>query len=158
MSKDQNPYERNYADGNYRKAVDLGPSGFDPHAPYQPIEPNIISNSNEEKNLALLAHLLGCVGAIFGSVFGFAGPLIIWLTQKDKSVFVEQQAKEALNFQITMLLAMVVCTILMFASCGVLFPILFVPMVLQIVLGIIATMSVSNGNAYRYPVNIRLIK
>jgi len=114
--------------------------------------------NNDEKNLALLAHLLGCIGAIFGSIFAFAGPLIIWLTQKSKSVYVEQQAREALNFQITMLLAMFVCTIITFASCGTLFPILFVPMILQIVFGIIATLSVSNGNAYRYPFNVRLIK
>jgi len=158
MANEQNPNGR-----DYQRAVDLGPSGFDPQAPYQPIDPNSIDTNslptnNDEKNLALLAHLLGCIGAIFGSIFAFAGPLIIWLTQKSKSVYVEQQAREALNFQITMLLAMFVCSIITFASCGTLFPILFVPMILQIVFGIIATLSVSNGNAYRYPVNIRLIK
>ncbi len=155
---------KNTGDQNYPRATDLGPSGFDPHAPYTPVEPNHLSDfdsnpiDNQDKNLALLAHLLGCLGVIVGSIFGFAGPLVIWLTQKDKSAFVEEQAREALNFQVTLLILMAVLTVLVIATCGTLFPILFIPPVLQVIFGIIATLSVANGKAYHYPYNIRLIK
>lgn len=148
---------------DYRRAEDLGPSGFDPHAPYAPVEPSTIGSvhrsiDSQDKNLALMAHLSGCLGVAVGSVPGFVGPLVIWLIQKDKSAFVEQEAKEALNFQITLLIMMAVFLIVTFLSCWVLFPLLFVPALLQVVCGIIAAVSVANGNAYRYPFNLRLIK
>ena len=154
---------KNPGDNDYQRAEDLGPSHFDPHAPYTPVEPhsinlNPVATDSQDKNLALMAHLLGCLGALFGSVLGFAGPLIIWLTHKSKSAFVEQQAREALNFQITLLILTAVCSLIVSASCWTLFPLLFLPVVLQVIFGIIATISVSRGNAYRYPFNIRLIK
>ncbi len=142
-----------------RRGDDLGPSGFDPHAPYVSVETSFQGPiDSQDKNLAMLAHLLGCLGILVGSVPGFLGPLIIWLTQKDKSAFVEEQAREALNFQITLLIIAVVCGLLVFASCGTLFPILILPAALQVIFGIISTLSVSSGNAYRYPFNLRLIK
>lgn len=149
--------------GKHPQAEDLGPSGFDPHAPYTPVGSRWVPSQpypldNQEKNLALLAHLLGCLGVVAGSILGFAGPLVIWLTQKDKSAFVEEQAREALNFQIALLILMAICTLLVAATCGVLFPLIFIPMALQVIFGIIATVSVAGGRAYRYPFNLRLIK
>lgn len=91
-------------------------------------------------------------------MIGFLGPLVIWLTQKDKSAFVEEQAREALNFQITLLVAMAACAVITFATCWLLFPIAFVPPLLQVIFGIIATFSVYNGKPYHYPFNLRLIK
>jgi uncharacterized Tic20 family protein len=158
MTHEQDPFGK----GRYR-AEDLGPSGFDPHAPYTPVEPyearlsGYQPNTND-KNLALLAHLLGCLGVFSWSMIGFLGPLVIWLTQKDKSAFVEEQAREALNFQITLLVAMAACAVITFATCWLLFPIAFVPPLLQVIFGIIATFSVYNGKPYHYPFNLRLIK
>lgn len=158
MSGKQDPFGK----GPYR-AEDLGPSGFDPHAPYQPVdlhpEHNLIGPaSNQEKNLALLAHLLGCLGIFLASVPGFIGPLIIWLMQKDVSPYVEREAREALNFQITLLIIGVGCAALFFVTCGMAFPLLFVPSLLQVIFGLIATISAANGTPFRYPLNIRLIK
>ncbi|GAA5510677.1 hypothetical protein Rcae01_06187 [Novipirellula caenicola] len=85
-------------------------------------------------------------------------PFDYFLTQKDKSPFVELQAKEALNFQITLLILSVVCGVLAFASCGALLPIIFVPVVLQIVFGIIAALAVRDGRPYQYPFNFRLFQ
>ena len=158
MTSDPRPEQ-----GPHQRAKDLGPSGFDPYAPYTPVDPQKSNPAsypldNQDKNLALMAHLLGCLGVVAGSVLGFVGPLVIWITQKDKSAFVEQQAREALNFQITLLIVMAVCSVVVGATCGVLFPLLFIPMVLQVIFGIIATLSVAGGNAYRYPFNLRLIK
>jgi len=114
--------------------------------------------NDEDRNLALLAHLSGCAGVVMGGFVGFIGPLVVYLIYKDKSAFVESQAKEALNFQITLFIVGVVCIAVFFASCGTLFPLLFVPSVLQVVFGIIAAVAVRDGQPYHYPFNLRLFR
>ena len=99
--------------------------------------------------MALLAHILGIV-------IGFIGPLIIYLVKKDESDFVRDQAAEAPNFQITILIAMVVSVVLMLVVIGIL--LLPVVVVVNIVFCIMATIAASNGQRYRYPVCIRFIK
>lgn len=155
--------KRNEPGDDFRRAEDLGPSGFDPHAPYRAVEPRtdflvVSPTESQDKNLALLAHLSGCLAVVVGSVPGFVGPLVIWLIQKDKSKFVEQESKEALNFQITLLIMSAVAIVVTFLSCWMLFPLIFIPLLMQVVFGIIATLSAANGTAYRYPFNLRLIK
>lgn len=105
--------------------------------------------SKDAKNMAMLCHLL----AIFTS---FIAPLIIWLIKKGEEPFVDQQGKEALNFQITIALAMFVAGLLSFLCIGV--PLLFAIPVANLVFCIIASVKVSKGVAYRYPISLRLIK
>ena len=105
--------------------------------------------SKEARNMAMLCHLL----AIFTS---FVAPLIIWLIKKDEEPFVDQQGKEALNFQITVILAMFVAGLLTVLCIGV--PLLFAIPVVDVVFCIIASIKASSGVAYRYPVSLRLIK
>ncbi|MEE9212390.1 MAG: DUF4870 domain-containing protein [Phycisphaeraceae bacterium] len=105
--------------------------------------------SKDARNMAMLAHLLG----IFTS---FIGPLIIWLIKKDEDRFVDNQGKEALNFQITLAIVYVVCTV---TSCLVI-PV-FIMMaagIAALVLALIAAVKASRGEAYRYPVALRLVK
>lgn len=105
--------------------------------------------NNDDRNLAMLAHLLGIVS-------GFIGALIIWLIKKDQSAFIDEQGKEALNFQITMLIAFVVAGMLMVILIGaLLMPLLFVA---NLVFCILAAVAVSKGEHYRYPVALRLLK
>jgi len=107
--------------------------------------------SADDRNVAMLAHLLGILT-------GFIGCLIIWLIHKDKPEkdFVNEQAKEALNFQVTMTLAFIVAYISVFVLIGILLvPILFV---LDIVFCIVAGVAASNGKNYRYPFALRLFK
>jgi len=105
--------------------------------------------STDDRNLAMLAHLLGIVS-------GFVGALIIWLIKKDQSAFVDEQGKEALNFQITMLIAFVAAWILMFVLIGaLLMPLLLIA---NLVFCILAAVAVSKGEHYKYPVAIRLLK
>ena len=105
----------------------------------------------DERNMGMLAHLLG----IFT---GFLGPLIIWLVKKEDSHFIDAAGKEALNFQITLLfvyigLGVFSCITLGFGA------LLFFPIwVVAIVFMIIATVKTSKGELYRYPACIRLIK
>ncbi|ACF52594.1 DUF4870 domain-containing protein [Stenotrophomonas maltophilia] len=105
----------------------------------------------DQRTMALAAHLLG----IFT---GFIGALIIWLINKDDAAksFVTDQAKEALNFQITVTIAMVISIILMIVIIGgILAPIVGI---INLVFCIIAAVKANNGEAYRYPFTLRLIK
>jgi uncharacterized Tic20 family protein len=105
----------------------------------------------DQRTMALAAHLLG----IFT---GFIGALIIWLINKDDAgkAFVTDQAKEALNFQITVAIAMVICMILTIVVIGaILMPIVGL---VSLVFCIIAAVKANNGEAYRYPFALRLIK
>ena len=112
-------------------------------------DPVATTPSIDDRNLAMLAHLLGIVS-------GFVGALIIWLIKKDQSAYVDEQGKEALNFQITMLIAFVGAWILMFILIGM----LLIPLLLiaNLVLCIIAAVAASKGEHYKYPLAIRLLK
>jgi uncharacterized Tic20 family protein len=104
----------------------------------------------EDKTLALITHLSGIVA-------GFIVPLIIWLINKDKAdkSWLTGQAKEALNFQITLLIAYVACVVLSFVLIGmILMPIIWIA---SIILMILAAVKSNNGESYRYPVALRLI-
>jgi uncharacterized Tic20 family protein len=107
------------------------------------------SPTKEECNLAMLAHLLGLFT-------GFVGALVIWLVKKDESGFVASQAREALNFQITMAIAFIAAFILKAVLIGVLLmPIL---VIVNFVFCILAAISASKGEPYRYPFAIRLVR
>jgi uncharacterized Tic20 family protein len=86
----------------------------------------------------------------------FVGPLIILLTKGSENTFVRDQAVESLNFQITMLIAYVASFILTGIAIGVL-GLIFFP-IAALVFVIIAAVAASKGQAYRYPICLRLIK
>jgi len=104
--------------------------------------------SNDDKNIATITHLGGIL-------FSFIPSLIVWLLKKDDSEYIAAQAKEALNFQITVLLAQFVSGVLVFILVGFLF--LALIWLFNIVLCIIAAISTSKGETYRYPLTLRLI-
>ena len=101
------------------------------------------------KNMALLCHLLGFLTC-------FIGPLIIWLIEKDKHDYINQQGKEALNFQITMTIGFLICFPLFFVFIGI--PLLILLAIIDVVLTIMAAIKANEGIAYRYPFALRLIK
>lgn len=105
--------------------------------------------TKDECNLAMLAHLLG----IFT---GFIGSLVIWLIKKDASAFVADQAREALNFQITIAIAMFASWILAFILIGLFaIPILII---VNFIFSILGAISASKCQAYRYPFALHLVK
>ena len=110
---------------------------------------NTDSISQDEKTMALLAHL----GGIF---FGFIPSLVIWLIKKDSSAFVAEQAKEALNFQITMVFGFILSFILIFIVIGIF--LIWALAIANLVSCIIAGIKANSGESYRYPFAIRLIK
>lgn len=111
--------------------------------------------NKDERTWGMLCHLTALSGFIipFGSILG---PLIIWLIKKDEMPFVDDQGKEALNFQITMLIAFIISFVLMFILIG--FVLMGVVAIFDIVMLIIASIKANEGVRYRYPYAIRLIK
>lgn len=107
----------------------------------------IVPNSND-KNIATITHLGGIL-------FSFIPSLIVWLLKKDDSEYIAAQAREALNFQITLLLAQFVAYVLIFILVG--FLLLALIWIFNIVFCIIAAISSSKGEYYRYPLTLRLI-
>ena len=108
----------------------------------------ILPSSNDEKNIATITHL-------GGTIFLFFPALIVWILKKDENAYLSDQAKEALNFQITVMLAQFIAGILVFILIGfILIPIIWLA---NIVLCIVAAISISKGETYRYPFTLRLI-
>lgn len=124
------------------------------------------SPSAEEKQWGMFGHLSALTGVVTGGLGNFLGPLIVWQMKKDTLPFAADQAKEALNFNITLLIVGVV-----FGVIGAIFTaitlglgaILVVPLALALgvawlVFTIMAAIKANDGVAYRYPLTIRLIK
>lgn len=110
----------------------------------------------EERNWAMLCHLAALamyVAPPFGHVIG---PLVVWLIKREEFPFVDEQGKEALNFQISMTIYFFLAGFMILVVIGiVILPALFV---VQIVFIIIAAVKASDGVSYQYPFTIRLIK
>ncbi|GIX35635.1 MAG: hypothetical protein KatS3mg126_1414 [Lysobacteraceae bacterium] len=108
----------------------------------------------DERQWALFAHLSALAGFLipFGNILG---PLIVWQIKKNEMPFVDDQGKEALNFQITVLIAVVVCLVLSVLLIGLL--LLPVVAVADLVLTIVAAIKANQGETYRYPFTLRLI-
>ena len=103
----------------------------------------------------MFAHLSSLVGFII-PLGNFLGPLVVWLIKKDTMPFVDDQAKEALNFNITVLIAAIVSGMLTLILIG--FLLLVVVGIAWLVLSIMAGLKANEGVAYRYPFTLRLIK
>ena len=113
-----------------------------------------VSLTQEEKNQALACHLLSLTGLVvpFG---GLIGPLVMWLVKRDESAFVDAHGKEAVNFNITMMIAFFVAFLSMFVFIGfILLPIIGL---FWLIMTIIAGIEAGNGKPYRYPLTIRFI-
>ncbi len=111
--------------------------------------------SNDEKQWAMFTHLSALAGFVipFGNLLG---PLIFWQIKKNEMPFGDDQGKEALNFQITATIAAVISCILMFVLIG--FLLIFVVGIAWLVLTIIGGIRANEGEYYRYPMTLRLIK
>ncbi len=104
--------------------------------------------TSNDRNIAVLTHL----GGIF---FGLIPALIVWLLKKDDSAFIGEQSREALNFQITVLIGYIVAWVLAWILVGLaLLPLIYVG---NLVLCIVAAVKVSKGENYQYPLALRLI-
>ena len=117
--------------------------------PQPPVDAPQPGSGGNDKNLAILVW----IGGIF---FSFIPSLIVWLMNKDKPGWLTDQAREALNFQITVIIAGVVAAILCFILIG--FVLLLAIAILNLVFNIIGAVKASSGENYRCPLAIRLLK
>ena len=102
----------------------------------------------DEKNIAVLTHLAGTVFSIFPS-------LIVWLLKRDDSAYIGDQARDALNFQITVLIAYAISSVLMVILVG--FALMGIVWLGNILFSIVAAIAASKGEYYRYPLTLRLL-
>jgi len=109
--------------------------------------------SSDEKLWAIMCHL-GCY-ASFIPMCNILIPLVIWLVKRDESRFIADQGREVLNFQISMMVYLVVSGLLCFAMVGFVF--LIPLLVINFIWPIFAIFKVKDGEAYRYPLTVRFI-
>ena len=121
-------------------------------------EPNPVAGvpTQDERTWGMLAHIAAFALFLVPLLGSVIGPLIVWLIKRDQSAFVADQGKEALNFNISVLLAAIVCIALAWILIGILLGValFFYWLAMTIVAGIKA----SEGVRYRYPFTLRLIK
>lgn len=106
------------------------------------------------------AHLSAFLGAWVA--LAFVGPLVVWLVKREDHPFIDHHAKEALNFNLTILVAAVAAVVLSILTLGigvvVVVPVAAVVAVGWIVLTIVASIKAVNGEGYRYPLTIRFVR
>ncbi len=139
------------------------PEGTEKTASEQPPQQEVVTETPETKEVnkdarmwAMICHLSGLAGFVIPIVGCVVGPLIIWQIKKDDFTFVNEQGKEAVNFQISMLIYGIIAGLLCFACVGVF--LLPVVGVVDLVFLLIAAVKANNGFHYRYPLSIRFIK
>ncbi len=121
----------------------------------QASEDGAADSTVEARRLAVFCHLAGFAGFIipFGGVIG---PLAMWIANRESHPFVDQQGREALNFQLSLLVYMLLSFALVLILIGLLMiPLLFV---FQICMMVIAAVRVSDGQDFRYPLTLRFIR
>jgi uncharacterized Tic20 family protein len=105
---------------------------------------------------AMICHLSGLAGIILPASGNIVAPLIIWQIKKDNNPFIDEQGKEAVNFQISMSIYLIASIILSFICIGV--PLIIATIIVFFVFTLIAAVKANNGLHYRYPLTLRFIK
>lgn len=109
-----------------------------------------------ERTWGMLAHLSAFAGFLLPLAGIVIGPLVVWLAKRDRSAFVAAHAREALNFNITVLCGALVCLVLALVLIGVLLAAaLFIA---WLVLTLVAAIRASEGEPYSYPFSLRLVR
>ena len=103
----------------------------------------------------MICHLMGLSGYVipFGNIIG---PLIIWAIKKDEYPFVDDQGKEAMNFQLTLTIVFLACFPLLFILICV--PLMLALGIYALVAIVIAAIKANDGIRYRYPYSIKFLK
>jgi uncharacterized Tic20 family protein len=114
------------------------------------------TSSRDVRTWNVLCHATALAGFFVPWAGHILGPLIVWLAKRSDSPEIDENGKESLNFQISMLIYNVIAGVLCLVLIG--FIILAILHILNLVLVIVASMQTSEGKFYRYPMTIRLIK
>ena len=128
--------------------------------PPQPPAATPTPGESDERMWAMLGHL-SAFSAFITGIGCVLGPLIVWLIKRDTLPFAGEQAKEALNFNITVIIAAIGLWILTVITLGIGL-LLTIPLGLALFVGwlvltIVAAVKANNGEHYRYPLTLRLV-
>lgn len=110
----------------------------------------------EERTWSLFTHLSPLLSYLGIPFVNIIAPLIIWQIKKDEMPFVAANAKECLNFQISVTIYAIVCVLMIFAFVGIPFLIIFG--IVALILAIFAAIKANDGEVYKYPITIRFLK
>ena len=125
-----------------------------PQMPYGSMPPAAPPSDPSERTFAMLCHIAALAGFVI-PLGNIVGPLVVWLVKKEQSPLVEDQGRESLNFQISVMIYCIVSGILMFAVIGIF--LLPVVLIFSLIMIIIAAMKANSGERYRYPLTIRFL-
>jgi uncharacterized Tic20 family protein len=110
----------------------------------------------EARQWAMICHIIALVGLLANGIGFLLGPLIVWLLKREEHPFIDEQGKEAVNFQITMFIAAFISALLIFVIVGIF--LLIVIGLLMTILPIVGAIKANDGGHFRYPFAIRFIK
>ena len=115
---------------------------------------SVTAANQDDRTWGMIAHLSALAGYAIplGNVIG---PMIIWLAKRDTSAYVAQEAREALNFHITVTIAAAISALLILVLIG--FVLLIAVGLVALIFTIIAGIKANEGNGYVYPFAVRLI-
>lgn len=134
-----------------------------------PPAPHPSGLSSEVRGWAIGAHLGGLVlGVLTAAFLGFLAPMLVWLLKRDEHAYLDHHGKEALNFQLTVIVAVVVAALLTVPAIlfGVLTlgigfvvvgALLLAAVIVWFVFPIMGAVKAANGEGFRYPLSIRFI-
>ncbi len=132
-------------------------SGSEPNTENpQPTAPAAVPFTVQQRNWAAFTHLSALTGLVTGGSGFLLGPLVMWLIKKNEMPIVDAAGKEAINFQLTLLIGILISWVLVLILIGI--PMLFAIGIYDVVMVIIATVQTSNGAVYRYPLTIRFFR
>ena len=112
-------------------------------------------DTRDEKMWATICHLAG-LAYYFGGFGGIIATVVVWLLKRNDSPVIDAHGKAAVNFQITMIILSMISFILAFVGIGII--LLFALIILNLVFVIIAAIKANNGELYRYPLSLKLIR
>ena len=116
--------------------------------------------TDDERTYALIMHL-SLIAHLFLTLIAFGIPLIMWLVKKEESPFLDDHGREAVNFQISLLIWSIIFTIaavpISILTCGVGVIVAFIPTVVAVVGMIQAAVAANRGEFYRYPMTFRFV-
>jgi len=112
--------------------------------------------SRDARKWAMICHMVALVGLLGNGIGFLLGPLVVWLIKKEDDPFIDEQGKEAVNFQLTMFIAAIISAFLILVVIGIL--LLIIVGLMMIVFPIIAALKANEGEHYRYPIAIRFLK
>ncbi|MBI4161374.1 MAG: DUF4870 domain-containing protein [Acidobacteria bacterium] len=104
----------------------------------------------------MTCHLMALSGLLANGIGFLLGPLVVWLVKREDHPFIDRQGKEAVNFQITMFIALIVSAFLCIVLIG--FGLLVIVGLLMIIFPVVAAVRANEGVDYRYPLSLRFFK